>query len=154
MHHCILRFGFSSLLHGARITHVDTCAHARTHAHAPLPLSALPHVFVFSCQQFEVLQEIGKGSFGVVYRVRSLRDGRLYAVKKSTRRYKGVRDRERRLREVRSVNALGDHPHCVRMYDAWEEGDLLYIQMELCTQGRLVRTTILHGGRDVSLVPH
>ncbi|GAB0202404.1 serine protease 27-like [Grus japonensis] len=59
---------------------------------------------------FQVLGRVGQGSFGEVYKVRSLDDGRLYAIKRSLRPFRGPLDRLRRLSEAakhRHVFSLG-----------------------------------------------
>jgi len=48
---------------------------------------------------FEVIGELGKGSFGAVYRVLSKLDGCTYAVKTALRKVKGNADRDRMLKE-------------------------------------------------------
>eukprot|EP00039_Didymoeca_costata_P012561 m.181286 g.181286 ORF g.181286 m.181286 type:complete len:472 (+) comp15514_c0_seq7:280-1695(+) len=88
-------------------------------------------------QCFEVMGELGKGSYGVVYKVRSKQDSQLYAVKKTTRKFKSKSDRWRMLEEVRSGIGLGSHPFCMTYHDAWEENNFLYIQLEYCIHGSL-----------------
>ncbi|XP_049516533.1 membrane-associated tyrosine- and threonine-specific cdc2-inhibitory kinase isoform X2 [Dermacentor silvarum] len=83
-------------------------------------------------QCFYVDQKLGEGSFGVVYKVRCLDDGRWYAVKVANRQFRGQRDRRRQLEEVAKHELLPPHPHCVRFIKAWEEDYRLYIQTELC----------------------
>lgn len=83
-------------------------------------------------QCFHVDRKLGEGSFGVVYRVRCLDDGRWYAVKVANRQFRGQRDRRLQLQEVAKHELLPPHPHCVRFIKAWEEDSRLYIQTELC----------------------
>ncbi|XP_055221027.1 membrane-associated tyrosine- and threonine-specific cdc2-inhibitory kinase isoform X1 [Gorilla gorilla gorilla] len=64
--------------------------------------------------------------------VRSKEDGRLYAVKRSMSPFRGPKDRARKLAEVGSHEKVGQHPCCVRLEQAWEEGGILYLQTELC----------------------
>jgi hypothetical protein len=52
---------------------------------------------------FDVIGELGKGSFGCVYKVLSRLDGCMYAIKTAKRQAKGVADRDRMLKEVRAV---------------------------------------------------
>lgn len=87
-------------------------------------------------QCFEVLAKIGEGSFGEVFKVRSKEDGRLYAIKKSIQLYRGESYRQERLEEVRRYEQFSGHENCITLYQAWEQGDLLYMQLELC-QGSL-----------------
>lgn len=86
----------------------------------------------FFRQCFDVEANIGSGSFGDVFRVRSKEDGRMYAVKRSRYPFRGTTDRREKLEEVRKMESLPHHPNCVRFYQAWEENQFLYIQLELC----------------------
>ena len=67
-----------------------------------------------------------------MFKVKSKEDGKYYAIKKSRERFKGKSDRERKLEEVCKHEQLPKHPNCVRLYNAWEERQHLYIQTELC----------------------
>lgn len=89
-----------------------------------------PGSYLHQC--FHVGQKLGEGSFGVVYKVRCLDDGRWYAVKVANRQFRGQRDRQLQLQEVAKHELLPPHPHCVRFIKAWEENSRLYIQTELC----------------------
>lgn len=89
-----------------------------------------PTSYLYQC--FQVDQKLGEGSFGVVYKVRSLDDGRWYAVKVASRQFRGHRDRRLKLQEVAKHELLPPHPHCVRFIKAWEEDHRLYILTELC----------------------
>ncbi|KAK7500375.1 hypothetical protein BaRGS_00008282 [Batillaria attramentaria] len=84
-------------------------------------------------QCFEVIAKIGAGSFGEVFKVRSKEDGKLYAVKKSQEKYRGESDRKRKLEEVAKYEKLPPHSNLVKFYQAWEEQQRLYIQIELCS---------------------
>jgi tRNA A-37 threonylcarbamoyl transferase component Bud32 len=89
---------------------------------------------------FYILHEIGTGSFGTVYKVRSRLDGCTYAIKcvrsTTTKNY----HRKKLLKEVHALAALSDLGttelgtlHIVRYHQAWMEDHQLYIQTELCT---------------------
>ncbi|CAL8284450.1 unnamed protein product [Merluccius merluccius] len=86
----------------------------------------------FFSQCFTHLGLLGRGSFGEVYKVLSHRDGRQYAVKRSVHRFRGSRERTWSVREARNHERLGPHPHILAFIAAWEEGDRLHIQTELC----------------------
>jgi membrane-associated tyrosine- and threonine-specific cdc2-inhibitory kinase len=83
-------------------------------------------------QCFIVESYIGCGSFGRVYKVKSIDDNKYYAVKKSKEPFKGHSDRMRKLEEVAKLEQLPPHPNFVKFYKAWEEKQRLYIQTELC----------------------
>lgn len=46
--------------------------------------------------------------------------------------FRGPKDRTRKLAEVGGHEKVGQHPRCVRLEQAWEEGGILYLQTELC----------------------
>lgn len=52
-------------------------------------------------QDFDVIGQLGNGSFGTVYKCLSRLDGCMYAVKAAKRKAKGNADRDRMLKEVR-----------------------------------------------------
>lgn len=112
---------------------------------------------------FDVIAELGNGSFGNVFKVMSRLDGCMYAIKVAHRPAKGNSDKDRMLKEVSfilylsvtrcyfrsdltessltqvyALAALSDQAdtatfHIVRYHQAWMEDQRLYIQTELCT---------------------
>ncbi|KAG7357538.1 protein kinase domain containing protein [Nitzschia inconspicua] len=87
---------------------------------------------------FDIISELGNGSFGNVYKVLSRLDGCMYAIKVAHRPAKGMADKDRMLKEVYALAALSDQAdtatfHIVRYHQAWMEENRLYIQTELCT---------------------
>jgi len=89
-------------------------------------------------EDFEIIDTLGKGSFGTVFKCRSRLDKRLYAVKAAKRRAKGRADRDRMLKEVSALATLSDVAdttafHIVRYHQAWMEENKLHIVTELCT---------------------
>uniref|UniRef100_A0A0N5BLS4 Protein kinase domain-containing protein n=1 Tax=Strongyloides papillosus TaxID=174720 RepID=A0A0N5BLS4_STREA len=78
---------------------------------------------------FDNQKEIGNGSFGTVWRARSRKNFKYYAVKQQI--YEHGQNLER---EVNSLKML-DHPCVIKYYDDWVERryprSYLYIQMEL-----------------------
>lgn len=83
-------------------------------------------------QQFEIISKIGSGSFGDVYKVKSLEDNRYFAIKKTLMPFTSEADRKRKLQEVKNHQSLPPHENCVKYHDSWEEDGYLYIQTELC----------------------
>ncbi|KAJ5368804.1 uncharacterized protein N7496_008564 [Penicillium cataractarum] len=61
----------------------------------------------------------------------------VWAVKKSRLPYTGLKDRERRIREVDILKELVNSDHVVNFIDSWEEHRHLYIQTEYCEEGSL-----------------
>lgn len=121
---------------------------------------------------FHIIRTLGKGAFADVYKVRSKRDNRLYAIKRSHRQFRGVKDRQLAMAEVQtmqrlqSASASGDSSagHVKNNYGlyllffirAWQEDGYLYCQTELCSRAtcrhlRLSLTT--EWARDVEKFP-
>lgn len=83
------------------------------------------YVLVWMCrylEDFEHVQVLGSGGFGLVFEARHRIDERHYAVKRVRVRTHGaeVEERERLLREVKAIARL-EHQHIVRYYQAWFE---------------------------------
>ena len=79
---------------------------------------------------FEVLEPLGAGGMGEVYRARDSRLGRIVAVKVLRPDLAADPDRiERFEREARAASAL-NHPNIVTIYDVGVEGGMSYIAME------------------------
>ena len=98
---------------------------ARPPAAASLPALPLGSVFA-GCRVEEV---IGHGDMGVVYRAEELALQRRVALKLIVPEYSGdERFRERFRRESRIAAAI-DHPNVIPVFDAGDEGGVLYIMM-------------------------
>ena len=81
--------------------------------------------------RYEILEEIGRGGMGVVFRARDRRLGREVALKRLPDHIRNhPKAIELFLREARAAAAL-NHPNIVTLFDAAQERDTLYITMEL-----------------------
>eukprot|EP00042_Codosiga_hollandica_P050229 m.596051 g.596051 ORF g.596051 m.596051 type:complete len:1703 (-) comp58044_c0_seq4:40-5148(-) len=69
---------------------------------------------------FEELEQVGRGGFGFVMKVRNRLDQRVYAIK-TTKVDSKKPSFQKILREVALLSRL-NHPHVVRYYQAWIEG--------------------------------
>ena len=85
---------------------------------------------------FEVLKELGQGSYGTVYQVKGKNDGTIWAVKKIGRR-NGIDP----MQEFNAQQAVAQGcPYVVQIFAAWgteSNSDYLYVQMEFCSKGSL-----------------
>jgi tRNA A-37 threonylcarbamoyl transferase component Bud32 len=84
--------------------------------------------------RYQILEELGRGATGVVYRATDPAIGRTVAIKSV--RLSDVGDaeekrlvRDKLLREAQSAGILS-HPNIVTIYDVFESGELAYISME------------------------
>ena len=79
---------------------------------------------------FNLIERVGQGGFGVVYRAMDTRLQRVVALKIPRRGYFGTTDEEARfLREARSAATL-NHPNIVRVYEVGTERGSHYIATE------------------------
>eukprot|EP00762_Andalucia_godoyi_P006198 ANDGO_01701.mRNA.1 putative serine/threonine-protein kinase nek2 len=99
---------------------------------------------------YTVLQALGKGTFGTVYKVQRVADGRVFAAKAVA--YGSMSDKEKQML-VSEVNILREfrHPNIVRYYDRIidRERKIIYIVMEFCENGDLgayIKKTKKEGG--------
>lgn len=83
-------------------------------------------------QCFETVRKLGEGSFGEVFKVRCRDDGKFYAIKKTKQIFRSETHRRERLEEVKRYEQFSSNEHCVTLYKAWEQDDLLFMQIELC----------------------
>lgn len=81
-------------------------------------------------RQYRVLEQVGEGGMGVVYRARDTKLGREVALKFLTRLGSGVAGERDRLRhEARSLAAL-NHPNIVTVHDIDEASGVPYLVLE------------------------
>jgi len=86
---------------------------------------------------YELLEEIGVGSFGAVHRAVQPAVGREVAVKIILPRYANQPDFIRRFEAEAHMVARLEHPHIVPLYDYWREPDGAYLVMRLLRGGNL-----------------
>jgi serine/threonine protein kinase len=76
-----------------------------------------------------VIEELGKGAHGVVFKVKSRKNYQLYVMKRVNLNSLKPSYRKEALREVQLMKRL-QNPHIVRYYNSFMEGENLYIIME------------------------
>ncbi|KAI8904425.1 kinase-like domain-containing protein [Gorgonomyces haynaldii] len=88
-------------------------------------------------EEFRVISQLGEGTFGHVYHVKSHTDGAEYALKKTRKPFLGYRDGLLKMSEVEMLLKIGSNPWCVQLVNAWVQSGYIYMQMELCPGGNL-----------------
>src|SRR5450759_2203627 len=93
---------------------------------------------------FEVLELLGAGGFGEVYRARDTRLGRMVAIKVLPEDFaRDVERRERFRREAMAASVL-NHANICTVYDLAEAGGKTFIVMEL-VEGKTLHASLAHG---------
>ncbi len=103
--------------------------------------------------RYEVLDEIGHGAMGMVYRARDPLIERTVAIKTvqiAQLQQEGADTESRFLREAQSAGRLS-HPNIVTIYDVGESDDLAYIAMEYLP-GATLRKLMDKGPMPIDLV--
>ena len=83
-----------------------------------------------SVSHYQILEKLGEGGMGVVYKARDTRLGRFVAIKMLSPA--AVSNHERRLRftqEAKAASAL-NHPNIITVYDIESDGEFIFIVME------------------------
>ena len=86
---------------------------------------------------YEIIDKLGKGAFGTVFKVRSKADKKIYALKKANLKLlkeKGKKAYDLTIHETMFLSHIS-HPHIIKYYKHFVEGDFLYILIEYAENG-------------------
>jgi len=81
--------------------------------------------------KYEIIQEIGRGAFSIVYKVKSKEDNNIYCLKKIN--MKKTKDKESEINILSNLN----HPNLIKFYYSFANEEGIYIIMEFCEYGDL-----------------
>ena len=85
---------------------------------------------------FEIIKELGKGSYGTVYTVKSLLNSKIYVMKKMELNHLNHRQQQECYREVSILKKVSHH-NIIKYYSSFLEKEILYIIMEYAELGDL-----------------
>jgi eukaryotic-like serine/threonine-protein kinase len=109
-----------------------------------VPPGPSPSISGTTVDHFEVLDLLGAGGFGEVYRARDARLGRMVALKVLPAAFAlDAERRERFRREALAASAL-NHPNICTVHDLYESGGKTFIVMEL-VEGRTLHAALAGG---------
>jgi len=90
-----------------------------------------------SLKDFKIISELGKGSYGIAYKVESQKQqGSIFVLKKIPIKHLNPKQQRDALREVQILRKL-KHPHIIHYYTSFIEDETLYILMEYAAAGDL-----------------
>ena len=80
--------------------------------------------------RYEILDEIGRGGFGMVYRARQINMNREVAIKVLPPQFMAVTDVVERFKREAHLSSMLKHPNTITIHDYGQADDLLFIVME------------------------
>ncbi|GAB4813400.1 hypothetical protein N2152v2_000446 [Parachlorella kessleri] len=102
-------------------------------------------------RHFRAIKRLGVGSYGSVYLVERLSDGKRYALKETLLTELVQPLRWVAVNEVRILASLDPHPHVVSCMEGFLDGDYLCIVMEYMPGGELADIIQRYGEKDMLL---
>src|SRR5947207_10062331 len=98
---------------------------------------------------YQVLEKLGSGGMGEIYKAQDSRLNRMVAIKVLSRHAAGDEERRRRLiKEAQAASSL-NHPNIITIYDILSDEESEYMVMEFVA-GRTLTEIIPKGGIGVS----
>ena len=98
---------------------------------------------------YQVLEKLGSGGMGEIYKAQDARLNRMVAIKVLSRRAAGDEERRRRfIKEAQAASSL-NHPNIITIYDILSDGESEYMVMEFVA-GKTLTELIPRGGMGVA----
>jgi calcium-dependent protein kinase len=91
---------------------------------------------------YELLDRLGEGSYGKVYRARNNKTGAFRAIKEISKSSILSKDNEKKLVKEISILKDLDHPNILKVYEFYSTKSDLFIISELCTGGELFKKIV------------
>jgi serine/threonine protein kinase len=96
-----------------------------------------------SINDFKIICELGRGSYGVVFKVQSLLDKQIYVIKKMELKHMKEKQQKESWKEVMILKKV-NHPNLIKYHTSFLEEDNLYIVMEYAEGGDLYSVFIVN----------
>ncbi|XP_071566402.1 serine/threonine-protein kinase PLK4 [Temnothorax nylanderi] len=101
-------------------------------------------------EEYEVLNLLGKGGYGSVYRARCLRSGMEVAIKMIDKKIMQAAGMMDRVRQEVGIHSRLKHPAILEVYTCFENANYVYLVLELCHNGELQRYLKAQGTKTLS----
>ena len=76
----------------------------------------MAHIRLDALNEYAILSKIGEGSFSIVYKVRKIKTGKLYALKVMKDRFRTVDDVKQNM-EIQVMDSLSNNDNAVKLYE-------------------------------------
>ena len=96
----------------------------------------------YNLSNFEILNTLGHGAFGNVFKVKNKKDNKIYALKKIILNNLSELEKNKVKNESKNLSAI-NHKNIVKYYDDFFENNAFYIIMEYC-EGDLGKLIEVH----------
>ncbi|KAL0866112.1 hypothetical protein Bca101_045230 [Brassica carinata] len=102
---------------------------------------------------YELGRRLGSGSFAVVWQARHRSSGLEVAIKEIDKKLLNPKVRDSLLKEISILRTI-DHPNIIRLHEAIETGDRIFLVLEYCSGGDLAEYINLHGKVSEPVAKH
>ena len=102
-----------------------------------MPMQALVTPKPVFFRDFKIIEVLGEGSFGKVFKVQKIDSGKMYAMK-SMKKQTLINNNQIRyaVTEAQIMREM-DHPYVLKLMFSFQTPDYLHMVMELCENGDL-----------------
>ena len=95
-------------------------------------------------QDYEVLEKLGEGTFGKVFKVKNKNNNCIRAMKQIGKKFIGDLNDSEVLKEIEILKQL-NHPYIMKLYEYYVNDDNLFLISELCDEGDLQKKIVKIG---------
>lgn len=118
---------------------VDVSANANSNSHQTSSFQKCPESLLGQVlnDRFHLVEVLGVGAYGVVYKARDVFTGEKYAVKALNNIGLDKRQREFQIREIKLHHQASQHRNVVSLYTVIETHGITFVILEYCPEGDL-----------------
>ena len=129
----------TSSLHSQQLQHIDGSKSAAEEAirRSLLPERSTVSKGKYSLTDFSIMRTLGTGSFGRVHLVRSVHNGRYYAIKVLKKHQVVKMKQVEHTNDERRMLKLVEHPFLIRMWGTFQDSKNLFMVMDYIEGGEL-----------------